>query len=147
MHAANLFAVLLAGIFPSHMMTLVIISAVVQWLLGALWYGVVFKKSWMKFVGFAEGEKPQYRLFGMVVSLVACLLLSFVLAHTVGWAGSITFTGGAKIAIICWLGFMAPPLFTQHVFENRRANLFAINASYWLLAMAVGGGIMGAFHS
>jgi hypothetical protein len=147
MHAANLFEVLLAGIFPSHMMTLVIISAVVQWLLGALWYGVVFKKSWMKFVGFAEGEKPQYRLFGMVVSLVACLLLSFVLAHTVGWAGSITFTGGAKIAIICWLGFMAPPLFTQHVFENRRANLFAINASYWLLAMAVGGGIMGAFHS
>lgn len=147
MHEANFLAVFFATIFPLHMMTLVAISALVQWLLGALWYGVVFKKSWMKFVGFTEGEKPQYRLFGMVVSLIACLLLSFVLAHTVGWAGSITFTGGAKIAIICWLGFMAPPLFTQHIFENRRANLFAINASYWLLAMAVGGGIMGAFHS
>ena len=147
MQVANLFAMFFAVSLSSHMLTLVVISALLQWLLGALWYGVVFKKSWMKFVGFAEGEKPKYRIFGMVVSLVACLLLSFVLAHVVGWAGSNTFTGGAKIAIICWLGFMAPPLFTQHIFENRRANLFAINASYWLLAMAIGGGVMGAFHA
>jgi hypothetical protein len=147
MHVANLFAMFYAVMLTSHLLTLVVISAIVQWLLGALWYGVVFRKSWMKFVGFAEGEKPKYRIFGMVASLIACLLLSFVLVHIVGWAGSNTFTGGAKIAIICWLGFMAPPLFTQHIFENRRANLFAINASYWLLAMALGGGIMGAFHA
>ena len=50
------------------------------------------------------------------------------------------------LGVICWLGFMAPPLFTQHVFEGRRANLFAINAAYWLLAMAIGGGILAAFR-
>lgn len=147
MHVANYFAMFSAVAETGHMMKLVVISAVVQWLLGALWYGVVFKKSWMKFVGFTEGQAPKYRIFGMIVSLVACVLLSFVLVNVVAWAGSDSFTGGAKIAIISWLGFMAPPLFTQHIFENRRANLFAINASYWLLAMAIGGGIMGAFHS
>jgi hypothetical protein len=41
---------------------------------------------------------------------------------------------------------MAPPLFGQHIWEHRRANLFAINAAYWLLAMALGGGIVAAFH-
>jgi Protein of unknown function (DUF1761) len=147
MHVVNNFAMLYAVTLDKHLMTLVIISTVVQWVLGAVWYGLIFKKSWMKFVGFAEGEKPKYRVFGMVSSLIACFLLSFVLAHLVGWAGSVTFTGGAKIGIISWLGFMAPPLFVQHIFENRRANLFAINASYWLLCMAAGGGIMGAFHS
>ena len=147
MHVANFFAMFYAVSMTSHLVKLVLVSAILQWLLGALWYGVVFKKSWMKFVGLTEGEKPKYRAFGMVASLIACLLLSFVLAHIVGWDGSNTFTGGSKMAIICWLGFMAPPLFTQHIFENRRANLFAINAAYWLLAMALGGGIMGAFHS
>jgi hypothetical protein len=146
MHAVNFFAFLYPVLITQHLVILVIISAIFQWLLGALWYGIIFKKSWRKFVGFAEGEKPKNTVFGMVVSLIACLLLSFVLVHIVGWAGSTTFTGGSKIAIICWLGFMAPPLFTQHIFENRRANLFAINASYWLLAMALGGGILAAFH-
>lgn len=147
MHVANCFAMFSAVTVSGHMIKIVAISAIIQWLLGALWYGVIFKKSWLKFVGFTEGESPKYRGFGMVASLIACMLLSFVLAHVVGWAGSDTFTGGSKIAIIAWLGFMAPPLFTQHIFENRRANLFAINASYWLLAMAIGGGLMGAFHS
>ena len=130
-----------------HLLTLVIISAILQWLLGAVWYGVIFRRSWTRFVGFASGEKAKSPIFAWVSSLVACFLLSFALAHMVGWAGSTNFTGGSKIAIICWLGFMAPPLFTQHIFENRRANLFAINACYWLLAMALGGGILGAFHS
>ena len=68
------------------------------------------------------------------------------MAHVDGWAGAAAFTMGAKLGIICWLGFMAPPLFTQHIFENRRANLFAINAAYWLLVMALGGGLLAAFR-
>jgi hypothetical protein len=62
--------------------------------------------------------------------------------HILGWAGAATFSGGFRLAVICWVGFMAPPLFSQHIFENRRVNLFAINAAYWLLAMALGGGIL-----
>jgi hypothetical protein len=69
-----------------------------------------------------------------------------VLAHILGWAGSITATDGASIAVVCWFGLMAPPLFIQHIFEKRRANLLAINAAYWLIAMAVGGAILAAFH-
>jgi len=147
MHAANSFAMFYGAMAMKHLLTVVAVSAVLQWALGALWYGVVFKKSWMKLTGFAEGEKPKNRIFGMVVSLVACAVLSFVLASVETWAGMTEFTGGSGIAIICWLGFMAPPLFTQHVFEGRRVNLFAINAAYWLLAMALGGGFIATFHS
>ena len=124
----------------------VLISAVIQWLLGALWYGLIFKKSWRKHVGFAEGEKPKNAVFALAAALVANLLLSFVLAHVIEMAGTRLFTDGFKMGVICWLGFMAPPLFAQHIFEGRRANLFAINAGYWLLAMAIGGAILAAFH-
>lgn len=129
-----------------RMLALVCVSGVLQWLLGMFWYGGIFRKSWKKLVGVAEGEKPKNAAFGMITSLIACLILSYVLLHVIGWAGALSATQGAKLGVVCWLGFMAPPLFSQHIFEGRRANLFAINACYWLLAMALGGMIMGAFH-
>lgn len=125
----------------------IVVAAVVMWLLGALWYGLIFKKSWTKLVGFAEGAKPPNAIFAMTACFVACLLLSFVLSVVVHMApGATVFTKGFELGVVCWLGFMAPPLFAQHICEGRRANLFAINAAYWLLAMAIGGAILAAFH-
>jgi hypothetical protein len=146
MLVANLFAMLFMAPITGHLLTLVVISAAAQCFLGAVWYGVIFKKSWRKLVGLAEGEKPKNQLAGVVVSFIGCFLLSFVLAHILGWKISLTAMEGAAIGVICWFGFMAPPLFVQHVFENRPANLFAINAGYWLLAMGLGGAILAAFH-
>ena len=146
MHAVTYSAILFSMILTKHLITIIVIAAVVEWLLGALWYGLIFRKSWLTLVGFSESNKPKNGALGMVASFIACLLLTFVIAHVVGWAGATTFTGGAKLGIICWLGFMAPPLFTQHIYENRRVNLFAINAAYWLLVMAIGGGLMAAFR-
>ena len=125
----------------------VVVAAVVKWLLGALWYGLIFKKSWHKLVGLSEGEKPKNAIFAMAASLLANLLLSYALALVIHMAPNATvFTKGFMLGVVCWLGFMAPPLFAQHIWEGRRANLFAINAAYWLLAMAFGGGILAAFH-
>jgi hypothetical protein len=126
--------------------TAVLIAAVIMWLLGALWYGLLFKKSWRKLVGYAEGEKPKNMVFGLICSFIANIVLAFVMAHIAAWAGSRLFTEGAKLGVICWLGFMAPPLFAQHIHEGRRVNLFAINAGYWLLAMAIAGGILAVLH-
>jgi hypothetical protein len=120
----------------------VLIATVIQWLLGALWYGYVFKTRWMALVGIPEGEKPKNAWFGMVTSFIANLILSFVLAHIVSWASAKSFPTGVWLGALCWLGFMAPPLFTQDIFEKRPAKLFAINAAYWLLAMMVSGGVL-----
>jgi len=129
-----------------HLLVLVLVSAVVQWVLGLIWYGGIFRKSWTAMTGVPAGQKLKDVIFPMITSFIACVILSFVLIHVVAWAGAGVFTAGAKIAIVCWLGFMAPPLFAQHIWERRRANLFAINAAYWLLAMALGGGLVAAFH-
>jgi hypothetical protein len=123
----------------------IVIAAVAMWLLGAIWYGLIFKKSWHK-MAFSEGEKPKNAIFAMAASLVACLLLAFALANVIEMAGTKLFTEGFKMGVVLWLGFMAPPLFAQHIWEGRRANLFAINAGYWLMAMAIGGSILAAFH-
>ncbi|MGO8757498.1 MAG: DUF1761 domain-containing protein [Terracidiphilus sp.] len=146
MHVFNCSAILLLLLLTKHQFVTVLVAAVFQWLLGFLWYGLLFRKSWTKLVGFAEGEKPKSRVFTLVAAFLACLLLSFVLLHIINLANATVFSAGFKLGVVCWLGFMAPPLFAQHIAENRRANLFAINAAYWLLAMGFGGALLAAFH-
>jgi fatty acid desaturase len=120
----------------------VLYSGIAQWLLGALWYGYVFRARWKALVGIPEGEKPKHAWFPMLASFIANLVLSFVLAHLIKWSGATALPRGVYIGAICWVGFMAPPLLTEHIFEKRPARLFAINAAYWLLAMMIGGGIL-----
>jgi hypothetical protein len=122
----------------------VLIATVIQWLLAVLWYSYVFKDRLNALVG-STGKKVS-AWFGMSTGFIANLILSFVLAYIIAWAGGTTFPDGVYLGALCWLGFMAPPLFTQHIFERRPAKLFAINAAYWLLAMMLAGGTLSNLH-
>jgi hypothetical protein len=124
----------------------IVIAAIIQWLFGGLWYGVIFRKSWTKLIGLAPGEKPKNWIFALASGFLACLLLSFIMAHIFAMTGVRVFGEGFSVGVACWLGFMAPPLFAQHVFEGRRANLFVINAAYWLMAMGIGSAVLAVFH-
>lgn len=123
-----------------------LISALVQFVLGWVWYGMVFKKSWTALVTFKEGSKALSPAFSMACAFVANLILTFALAHLILLVSNPDFLSGASLGIVCWLGFMAAPLFTQHIMERRPANLFAINAAYWMLAMALAGGILAVWR-
>jgi MFS family permease len=124
----------------------VLTAAVVQFVLGWLWFGVLFRKPWKTLVGQKEGEKPANAVFAMIMSFVASLILSFVLVHMVIWAGRTGFCRGAFVGLVCGLGFVVPPMFAQHVYEKRPFKLFGFNAVYWLLGMVLSGGILGVWH-
>ena len=133
--------------FAFHVNNLaLLVSAVVQFLLGWVWYGMIFKKSWTALVGFKEGSKGLNPIFSMACTFVANVILSFALVHLILLVSKPDFFSGASLGIVCWLGFMAAPLFMQHIFERRPANLFAINAAYWMLAMALSGGILAVWR-
>ncbi len=121
----------------------VLVAALIQWVFAAIWYCVGFRKRWSKLVG---DVKPANRAFAIICWYVACAILCFVLCHVLCWAGTSTFMGGLGLGIVCWLGFMAPLLFAQHIWERRPANLFAINAVYWMVAMALAGGVLGVWR-
>jgi len=120
----------------------VLVSAFAQWLLGALWYGYVFRARWKALVGIPEGEKAKNAWFPMVVSFIANLVVSLILAHLIQWSGAVSMQHGLYVGAICWAGFVAPVMITQSIFERRPVKLFAINAAYWLMAMMIGGGIL-----
>lgn len=119
-----------------------IVSAIIQLVIGLLWYGVVFKKSRTALLGGLGDTTKGRTTFVIVASFVASLVLCFVLVHVIMLAGTKAFVGGAALAVVCWFGFIAPPMVAQHMYERRPANLFAINAAFQIVALAVAGGVL-----
>lgn len=126
----------------------VIVSALILWFLGAVWYSpVLFAKPWMAMLGIQKDASNKRSLVpGMIASLICDLVLSFILAHVILWAGVATFEWGALIGFICWVGFFAAPNLPQGIYENRPFKLFAINNGYWLVGLIVVGGLLAVWH-
>lgn len=124
----------------------VLVAALVQFFLGALWYSLFFAKPWMAFTGHTKGERPKGVVVAMLSSLIGALILSFVLAHVVMWSGATTIGWGVFVGFICWLGFIATPLFAETIYEQRPYGLFWINSGYWLVVLVVSGGLLAAWH-
>jgi Protein of unknown function (DUF1761) len=126
----------------------ILVSALIQWLLGAIWYSpVVFAKPWMRMVTTPTGPNKQKTLLaGMVSSFIGSLILSFVLLHSILWSGASTWAMGAFVGFISWLGFIAAPSFAQGIYESRPFKLFAINTGYWLVGLLITGGLLAVWR-
>jgi fatty acid desaturase len=124
----------------------VLVAAVLQWIVGWIWYGALFSKPWKALVGQGESEKPSNAGAVMVLILIACIILSFALAELIFLTGWSAFSKGAFAGVVCGLGFVIPPLFAQHIAEKKPFKLFGINAVYWLCAMVLSGGLLAVWH-
>jgi hypothetical protein len=124
-----------------------IVSALILWFLGALWYSpVLFVKPWMAIVGRQKGDDKSGLATGMISSIVCDLILSFVLAHLVLWSGAQGFLHGAFVGFIAWAGFIACPSLPQGIYEGRPFKLFAINGGYWFTALLLSGGLLAVWR-
>lgn len=123
----------------------IVVSALILWILGALWYSPpLFAKPWMAALRIeppaemtAAHKKSLYA--GMISSLVGDLILAFVMMHVIAWSGAHTVAWGAFIGFLCWIGFIAAPAFPQGIYERRPVSLFFINTGYWLVGLLIVG--------
>jgi hypothetical protein len=124
----------------------ILVVTLIQFFLGALWYSLFFAKPWMALTGHVKGERPKGAVFAMSASFIGGLILSFVLAHIVLWSGATGIHHGAFVGFICWLGFIAAPLFAETNYERRSYKLFAINSGYWLASLLISGAVLAAWQ-
>jgi hypothetical protein len=126
----------------------ILVSALVQWFLGAAWYSpALFAKPWMAMVFVRPGStKKNSMIAGMIASFIGSLVTSLMLAHVVIWAGAATIGWGALIGFILWLGFIAAPLCASYIYEGRPFKLFAINTGYWLVGLLISGGLLAVWQ-
>jgi hypothetical protein len=123
-----------------------LVAALIQFALGALWYSLFFAKPWMALTGHTKGEKPKGLAAAMASSVVSALLLPFVLVHMVYWSGARSAGAGALVGFLCWLGFVVVPFFAETIYERRPYKLFAINTGYWLCTILISGALLAVWR-
>lgn len=124
----------------------VAVSALVYWLLGAVWYGFLFSKPWMALEHMTDAQaKSMNPVMPYIITFALNLLIAFVLAQICGWRNANTAARGAAIGILLWIGFIGPVTFTSYMYEMRPMQLFAINEFYSLVGLCVMGAILGAW--
>jgi hypothetical protein len=124
----------------------VVVAAIAYWVLGAIWYGVLFSKPWMALENMSmEQAKTMNPVLPYVITLVLNLVIAYFLSQVCIWRNANTFSRGASVGIIVWIGFVGPITYTTYMYEMRPWQLFAINEFYPLFGLALMGAILGAW--
>ena len=124
----------------------VFVAAIAYWLLGAIWYGVVFGARWMVLENMSmEQAKSMNPVLPYVVSFILNILIAYSLAQICIWRNANTAGRGASVGVLLWIGFVGPITYTTYMYEMRPKELFAINQFYPLAGMVLMGVIIGAW--
>jgi hypothetical protein len=126
----------------------VVVCAVMYWLLGGLWYDVLFSKQWMALEHMSEAQASSMNsvwIWPFILTFLLNLLIAFVLAQVCIWRNAKTAAHGAAIGIFLWLGIVGPIVYTTYMYEMRSKELFAINEFYPLAGLCLMGAILGAW--
>lgn len=123
----------------------VLVSGVLYFVVGGLWYAALFSKQYQAALNFNETEQQQAQKDfpkALLTHLVSGLLASFVLANVVQSFGAISFIEGMATGFWAWLGFIFTTNINSKMFERQPSGLFLINAGFYLVALAMMGGIL-----
>jgi len=127
----------------------VLFAAVVNMILGMFWYSpALFGRQWMSLVGLTEADRESAKEKGMgksyLAGFIGALLIAFVLAIFIGYAGANTIAAGIKTGILAWLGFVVPVLLGTILWEGKPVKLYFINIGFYLFSLSIMGAILGA---
>jgi Protein of unknown function (DUF1761) len=120
---------------PSLLATL--LATVLSFVLGGLWYGPLFGKTWMRLVGVTEATLRENfnpaKTYG--ITFVLAFLASYVFGMFLGADPSMALGLGAGAAAgIFWV---AGSLWTNDLFERRPLALTVINGGYHVVKFAL----------
>lgn len=125
-----------------HNVLAIFLAGLVFWLVGALWFGLLFSAQFQAGVGFtaeqATAETPAWFALGAVISFITAIGLSVALR----WGGLPDLRGALRRTFWLWIGFgLTSALYGLAYWPQHSVTLMMIMSSYflvgWLAAAAV----------
>ena len=119
----------------------VLVSAVIIFALGGLWYSpVLFAKQWVSVIGKTEEDlKKEAKPTNYVVAFIQGFISSYILAIFISWAQAATLGSGAWVGFMCWFGFAGAPSLVHNIFGGRPSKLWMIDSGHTLVSFIVAG--------
>ncbi|HEV2011036.1 MAG TPA: DUF1761 domain-containing protein [Candidatus Limnocylindria bacterium] len=123
----------------------IIVATVVNVALGALWFSpLLFVKPWMAMRPDKTPPSGNASPMLYVITAVGALVGAITLDWIIGLSGAKNFAGGAVIGLYAGLGFVAPAILSDNLFNERPFKLYLIVAGFPVVALLVMGAIIGA---
>lgn len=113
----------------------VIAASVVFFIIGYLWYGVIFSDMWMTETGISKADaeadqNPMYMVLGFVITAMEVIGLGLVMK----WRNAMSLNGAVMTAAILWLLFVVPLCAYDYLYSPAHSEtLFLIDAGHLLI--------------
>jgi hypothetical protein len=128
----------------------VVVSGIAAWGLGTLWYsGILFGKAWQKELGFTdefirEGNMPL--IFGSSLVLMMVMALGMAMLISGHGENDIDWMSGLFHGLYVGIFFVGASMAINLLYQRKSFRLWAIDAIYQILFLAVMGAIIGAWQ-
>lgn len=129
----------------------IIVSAIVSIVIGSLWYGPLFGKTFMHAMGmddWSEARKSAMRksmLSSYVLQSLSSLVMFFVLAWYINISGHTGVLGGLDNAFWLWIGFVVPLKLGDALWGGKMV-LFWLSIGNMFFTLAAAGAIIGGWQ-
>lgn len=116
-------------------------AAIVSFLFGALWYGIL-GKAWMNAAGLTrEQTRPNPVVFA--TAFFCQIIMAFVFAGVIYHTGVTDIRNGIISALMIWVGIVMTTQIVNHRFQGLSWNLTLIDGGHWLGVLLVQGIVIG----
>ena len=124
----------------------VLLGALAFFLVGAIWYGVLFAKAWQRAAGLSD-EAIQTGNMALIFGLT--FLAEIVIALTL-WHGIVRSGASDRAVMMMAIGFgatiMVPAIGINYLFLRKKLAHFLIDAGHFIVGMAAMGGVFLLFR-
>ena len=116
-------------------------GAVVSFVFGAIWYGVL-GKVWMRAAGLTP-EQTQPAAATMVLAFVCQFVMAFILAGVIYHVAGTSIRTGLISAVLVWVGFVLTTQIVNHRFQGQPWSLTFIDSGHWFGVLMIQGIVIG----
>ena len=129
----------------------VLVATLSTFAVGAVWYGPLFGKAWMKAVGYTEENVQGHnmgKIFGLafLFELIMAFNLAMFLTGSPEAAATMTGATGAFYGFLAGFGWIFFALAVNSLYEDRSWQYIFINGGYWSISFTIMGFIIGSWH-
>lgn len=125
----------------------VLLGAAAFFLVGAVWYTVLFGKAWQRELGLSDAQLKEGANMGLIFGLcfLAELAIAWMLGHMIARinpAPHVVMMFALGLAV----GVMIPAMAINYLFQRKTLKLFLIDAGHFIVGTAAMGGVFVALR-
>jgi len=123
-----------------------IIAAAAAFMLGFGWYTALFGKAWQAETGMSDEDAGKDMLRTHGIAFLMMVILAYALNYIIGFhpVEEQTFVHGLFHGAMAAAQYAVPAITIHYAYQRKSLKLFAIDAGYLIIFMALMGGILSA---